>query len=124
MALPVAPLVLKGVNTVMASLGLVMAFDPVTAVIFSILLLPRILGSLWAYFKVDNLWGNEVGYMAFFLITPFVAAIFYAMTAQSLRRPPRGYEWATIKDGLVHQPVFEYVGPPPGTVPQQPAQGP
>ncbi|MCJ2540922.1 MAG: hypothetical protein LN414_06620, partial [Candidatus Thermoplasmatota archaeon] len=115
MAVPVAALVLRGVTSVMTMFGIVMEFDAVTAVFFSVLLLPRIFGSLWAYFKVENMWGNEVAYMAFFLWFPIIAGIFYAVTVQKLKRPPRGYEWATIKEGIVHQPIYEYVGPPQPT---------
>jgi membrane protease YdiL (CAAX protease family) len=118
MALPVATVVLKGLTVMLAWTGLTLAFDPFTALIVSIFLVPRILGSLWAYFRVDGLWGNEVAYMAFFLWFPLIAAGFYVLTSKSLHQPPRGYEWATIKDGMVHQPVFEYVGPQAAAAPR------
>ncbi|UCC94025.1 MAG: hypothetical protein JSW25_05020, partial [Thermoplasmata archaeon] len=124
LAVPVSSLILRGVTTVLTTMGFVLAFDVTTAVIFSIILLPRILGSLWAYFKVDNMWGNEVGYMAVFLLIPIVGIAFYVMTANTLRRPPPGYEWARIENGIVHQPIFQYVGTPQQQAPQaQPPPG-
>jgi membrane protease YdiL (CAAX protease family) len=95
----------------MATLGVVMAFDPASFVFFSIFLLPRILGSLWVYFKVDNMWGNEVGFMALVLLSPIIGLIVYLAYAKDMRLPPRGFEYATIVDGVVHQPLYKYVGP-------------
>ncbi|UCC93909.1 MAG: hypothetical protein JSW25_04365, partial [Thermoplasmata archaeon] len=112
LALPLSLVMFRGVAMVLTTLGIVMAFDPAAFVLFGILLLPRILGSLWVYFRVDNLWGNEVGYMAIFLLLPLIGLVIYLANLSSLKQPPRGFEYATIKDGLVHQPLYEYIGPP------------
>lgn len=128
-ALPMTPLVMRGTVWAMSTLGVVMAFDPFTAVVFSVFLLPRIIGSLWVYFKVDGMWGHEVAYMVAFLVMPILGIIIYLATAQKLRTPPQGFEYAEIRDGLVHQPIYQYVGfpgHPPGAdqVPLGPAQAP
>ncbi len=128
LVIPVAPLVVRGMFSVVATLQTVLQaevfFIGWLALILSI---PRIIGSVWVYFKVDNTWGNEVAYMAMFLISPILGVILYMVTEKNRTQPPPGYAYATIKDGIVHQPVFEWVGPPrpyEAAQDQQPGQPP
>ncbi len=127
MVIPVAPLVARGMFSVVATLQTVLQAEGLFFGLALVVSIPRIIGSVWVYFKVDNTWGNEVAYMAMFLISPLLGIILYMVTEKNRTQPPLGYEYATIKDGIVHQPVFEWVGPPrpyEAAHDQQPGQPP
>ncbi|NOQ53454.1 MAG: hypothetical protein GQ558_02475, partial [Thermoplasmata archaeon] len=112
LVIPMAPYIAMGVLTALASLGVVLQVDPIMVTASIILGVPRILGSLWIYFKVDNMWGNEAAYMALFLLSPLLGIIVFMIARDKLSRPPPGYEYARIEKGIVHQPIYEFVGPP------------
>jgi membrane protease YdiL (CAAX protease family) len=113
MTVPAAPLVARAMVAVMAWLQTILQFELLFFTLLYPFVLLRIISSLWIYFKLDNMWANEVAYMAIFLLSPIIGFIIYAVTQKNMNVPPRGFEHAVIRDGLVHQPIFEVESPPP-----------
>ena len=69
--------------------------------------LPRVLASLWIYYRAWNEWANEVALMALFLLSPVLGLIVWVAARDSITRPPRGLEHARIVDGRAVVPIYE-----------------
>jgi membrane protease YdiL (CAAX protease family) len=114
LAVPLAPFVTRGLMLLVEPLVALLQLEVIFAMVMYVLIIPRIVGSLWIYFHLSDSWGNELAFMALFLFSPLLGVLIYLFMKDRVKRPPAGLEGSRFERGIVIAPIWELIPPSEG----------